>query len=100
MAVIESGLITEFYNQYRRNQNRSRDIEAGLVKASDRSIWGEKLAEKSEFLFDFVKANGPGDGVSGPFWLCDPTKKDGTAAELTRWDFEQSTWRGIFEPSM
>ena len=50
MAVIESGLITEFYNQYRRNQNRSRDIEAGLVKASDRSSWVEKLAEKSEFL--------------------------------------------------
>ena len=50
MAVIEKGLITEFYDQYRRNQDRSRDIEAGLVKAVDRSSWVEKLAEKSEFL--------------------------------------------------
>ena len=50
MAVIEKGLITEFYDQYRKNQDRSRDIEAGLVKAVDRSSWVEKLAEKSEFL--------------------------------------------------
>ena len=50
MAVIEKGLITEFYMQYRANLNRAREIESGLVKASDRSIWVEKLAEKSDFL--------------------------------------------------
>ena len=50
MAVLERGLITEFYDQYRANQDRARDIEAGLVKASDRSSWVEKLAEKSDFL--------------------------------------------------
>ena len=50
VAVIEKGLITEFYMQYRANLNRAREIESGLVKASDRSIWVEKLAEKSDFL--------------------------------------------------
>ena len=50
VAVLERGLITEFYDQYRANQDRARDIEAGLVKASDRSSWVEKLAEKSDFL--------------------------------------------------
>lgn len=50
MAVIEKGLITEFYKQYRMNQDKARDIETGLVKASDRSVWVEKLALKSDFL--------------------------------------------------
>ena len=50
MSVIENGLITEFYNTYRQNLETVREIEEGLVKASDRSSWVEKLAEKSDFL--------------------------------------------------
>ncbi len=50
MAVIEKGLITEFYNTYRQNLEKSRLIEESLVKVSDRGEWLEKLAEKSEFL--------------------------------------------------
>ena len=50
MAVIEKGLITEFYKQYRHNQLHARDIETGLVKATDRGSWVKKLAEKSDFL--------------------------------------------------
>jgi len=57
VSVIEKGLITEFYNTYRQNIYRSREIEEGLVKASDRSSWVMKLSEKSDFLRSTYRYN-------------------------------------------
>ena len=50
MHELEKGQITEFYTRYRENQEKSRNIEEGLVKAPNRSGWVNKLAEKSDFL--------------------------------------------------
>lgn len=57
MAILNKGIITEFYNKYRADMKTAMKFENELQQAGDRKEWVRKLAEKSEFLRKTFREN-------------------------------------------
>ncbi len=57
VAVLNKGIITEFYNRYRADLKKAMSFETELRNASDKKDWVNCLALKSEFLRKTFREN-------------------------------------------